>query len=122
MAGIAAVALVIAFLMLQLTTPQMVGPLGVLAFFILIYIASTGFLFIGLSIVNELLKRYLPKGRLLLSAEATRQIKIYYYASILGLAPVILIGMRSVGDIGLAEVLLLIAFEVIGCFYISKRF
>ena len=36
--GIGIVSFVASLLMLQLTTPQMVGPLGVLAFFVLVYI------------------------------------------------------------------------------------
>jgi len=120
--SISTVALIIAFLMLQLTTPHTVGPLGVLAFFVLIYIASAGYIFIGLGLSSQFLRSFLPKGGLLLKLESVSQVKLYYYASILGLAPVILMGMQSVGGVGLSELILLAAFEILGCFYISRRF
>jgi hypothetical protein len=36
-------------------------------------------------------------------------------------APVILIGLGSVGAVGGYEILLVILFLVVGCFYVSKR-
>ena len=45
----------------------------------------------------------------------------YYYASIIALAPVMLIGMQSVSGINVYDVLLVIFFVAIGVVYISRR-
>ena len=49
-------------------------------------------------------------------------LKLYYYASIIGLIPVILLGMQSIGGVTAWDVLLLMLFLGLGCFYIHKRF
>lgn len=121
-AGIGTVALIAAFLFLQLTTPQSVGPLGVLAFFILVYITCACAVFVLLETAFVALKKYLPPGKLLLNIENTPKVKIYYYSSVLALAPVILLGMQSIGSVRLVDIGLLTAFEALACFYISRRF
>lgn len=121
-ASIGIMALVAALLMLQLTTPQSVGPFGVLAFFILAYIASACMVHLALAGLVRILKGVLPKGRWLLRVEGLTSRKLYYYSSFIALAPVILLGMQSIGVVRVAEVLLLVAFQVLGCFYISRRF
>ena len=45
----------------------------------------------------------------------------YYYGSIVGLAPVMLLGMQSVGAVGPYEALLVVVFAALGCVYIAKR-
>lgn len=47
--------------------------------------------------------------------------RAYYFSTILAAAPVMLIGLQSVGAIGIYEFILVIIFEVIGCVYIAKR-
>jgi hypothetical protein len=47
--------------------------------------------------------------------------KAYYFASVIALAPVMLIGMQSVGEVSFYEVLLIILFIAISCVYIAKR-
>ena len=49
-------------------------------------------------------------------------LKLYYYASIIGLIPVILLGMQSIGGVTAWDILLLTLFLGLGCFYIHKRF
>ena len=49
-------------------------------------------------------------------------LKLYYYASIIGLIPVILLGMQSIGGVTAWDILLLALFLGLGCFYIHKRF
>jgi type IV secretory pathway VirB2 component (pilin) len=45
----------------------------------------------------------------------------YYFASVVALAPVILVGMQSVGEVSFYDVLLIVVFIVISCVYIAKR-
>lgn len=108
--------------MLQFTTPQSVGPFGVLAFFVFIYTLCASIVYLGMSTVLNLLKRLLPHGQWQLRIEVLSATRQYYYASFLALIPTILIGIGSVGQIGAVELGLLTAFGLIGCFYISRRF
>jgi len=113
---------VAALLMLQLSTPDTVGPFGVLAFFVLVYSTFAAACYILLSALVGALRRMLPQGKWRLVVEDMSDTKVYYYASIIGLAPVILIGMQSIGAVRLPDILLLVLFEVLGCFYVSRRF
>jgi hypothetical protein len=45
----------------------------------------------------------------------------YYFSSVISLAPVMLIGMQSVGEVEVYDVLLVTLFIVIACVYILKR-
>ena len=45
----------------------------------------------------------------------------YYYATVIAATPIMIIGLQSVGSIGVYELLLVIIFAAIGCLYISKR-
>jgi hypothetical protein len=45
----------------------------------------------------------------------------YYFSSVIALAPVIVIGMQSVGEVGFYDLLLVVIFVSIGCVYIAKR-
>lgn len=120
--GIGTVLFIASLLMLQLTTPEMVGPLGVLAFFILIYIFFASFIYLGLSMLIGIAKRTATKGKWLVRLESASGRKLYYYASFIALAPVIMLGMRSVGLIRPVDMLLVVVFQLLGCFYISRRF
>ena len=108
--------------MLYMTRPGEVGPFGVLAFFILVYLLCVSFIFLLLNATASVVKKYLPNGRLKLWLESLSVRKIYYYASALGLAPVVTIGMASVGRVGGVDLILVLIFEMLACFYISRRF
>ena len=47
--------------------------------------------------------------------------KAYYVASILAFAPVLLLGMQSVGQLQIRDIVLMIAFVSIAIFYVLKR-
>ncbi len=108
--------------MLYMTRPGEVGPFGVLAFFILVYLLCVSFIFLLLNTTASVVKKYLPNGRLKLWLESLSVRKIYYYASALGLAPVVTIGMASVGRVSGVDLILVLIFEMLACFYISRRF
>lgn len=116
--GVATVVLVV---ILQLTTPSTIGPLGLLFVFILMYIMMvsvlTSLLF-GVSRAVGRITRALMVRRPLPVLTLQRA---YYYGSVVALAPVMLIGMQSVGAVGFNEVLLVILFVAFACFYIAKR-
>ena len=47
--------------------------------------------------------------------------RAYYYSTVLALAPVLLVGLQSVGAVSIYEICLVVLFEVIACVYVSKR-
>lgn len=97
------------------TSPSTIHPIGILAAFILIYMLSLGVLsFFVYSAVNIM-------GRLWRRPVKISLKNAYFYASVLALAPVMLIGMRSIGRANVYEVFLVIIFEVVACFYISRQ-
>ncbi len=95
--------------MMNLTTPQSVGPFGVLVFFTTFYVACLGIIVGILKFIYWTMNR----GR--------QGKKIYYYAMVLAFAPVILVAIGSFGGIGILEVALVALMMTVGCFIISKR-
>ena len=120
--SVGGVALVIAGLTLTMTRPGEVGPFGVLALFILLYIVAGSVIYVSLTVVIGILRRILPPGSLRLWLDNLPNTKVYYYTTVLALMPVVLLGMASVGGIGGLDVLLVLLFELLACFYISRRF
>ena len=120
--AIGGVTALVALGLMNLTTPDMVGPLGELAFFVCIYIAIVCGLNLLLLTGVKSAQTIVRSGKLHARLEQVSIWKLYYYASVLALAPVILLGMQSVGEVKMLDVGLLILFESLACFYIAKRF
>ena len=114
-AGMSLAAVVFLMTMVNLTTPSDVGPFGVLVFFTLIYLVCLGVM-VGLCRVF-----FAVRGKVRGVQGGTNHKRSYYFASILAFAPMLLIFMRSFGELNLLEIFLVAFFAVIGCFYISKR-
>jgi hypothetical protein len=108
-------------LMLCFTTPASVGPFGVLAFFVLVYLVFLGLMTGSVYFFSFVLFEF-TKGLVL--ARPLKQISVkraYYYGSVLAMVPVLILAMQSFGNIGFMEFSLTIVFAVIGCFLVSKR-
>lgn len=115
------VAIVLLAVILQTTTPTVIGPLGILFVFILIYIVALGVLTFLLRFASRLLAK---ATRSLTVRRPMRELTVgrsYYFSSILALGPVMLVGMQSVGEVGIYDMLLLVVFITISCIYIAKR-
>jgi hypothetical protein len=115
------VSAVLLAVVLRTTQPATVGPLGILAVFVLMYVLVLGvatFLLFGASKVIYRISSLVTVKKPIHSLSLVRT---YYFASVLALAPVMLIGMQSVGEVGIYDVLLVVIFVVIACIYISKR-
>lgn len=108
--------------MLTMTRPGEVGPFGILAFFVLLYLSAGSIIYMLLTGIIYVLMRVLPPGSLRLWLENVSHTKVYYYTTVLALAPVVLLGMASVGSIGGLDIVLVVLFEILACFYISRRF
>lgn len=102
------------------TTPASGGATVVLALFILLYISLIAFLTFLIYWLNHIFYRLFysdqqkPIGRLSFK-------RAYYYGTVLALAPVILISMKSVGKSGPAEWLLVAIFLLVGYIYVSRQ-
>lgn len=104
------------------TTPGSVGPFGLLVIFVAAYLACLGlisfFLFFGSRILGyalALFNRRTPRYQALSFRRA------YYFSTILAGVPVMLLGLQSVGGVGIYESLLVLIFAIVGCAYIAKR-
>ena len=103
------------------TTPATAGPFGLLVIFITAYLSSLGLVSFFLYGGSRVL-------RFFLSGFATRRPfqplslrKSYYYGTVVALAPVLLVGLQSVGSINVYSVLLVVLFEAIAWLYVTKR-
>jgi hypothetical protein len=115
------IAVMLLIIVLQTTTPVTIGPLGILFVFILMYVSvlcALTFLLYGLSAVAVRLSSSVTVKRPLQRLSLGRS---YYFSSVIALAPVMLIGMQSVGEVSFYEVALIILFVVISTVYIAKR-
>ena len=115
------VAAVLLAVMLQVTTPATVGPLGLLFVFILLYVASLSALTFFIFAASRVAARFARGVMVRRPLQVLTMAQSYYYGSVVALAPVMLLGMQSVGAVGIYEALLVVVFVVLGCVYIAKR-
>lgn len=114
-------ALVALFALMTFSTPSTAGPFGLLLIFISAYVFLIGFISLFLFGMNRLII-FLSSGLVAkrpLQPLAFR--RSYQYSTVLAMAPVMLVGLQSVGAIGIYGVLLVAIFEVIACMYVSRR-
>ena len=103
-------------LLLNLTSPSNIGPMGILVFFIMLYIIFLGLFSFFLHIIGRISAGFLKRPLRFIDFKRS-----YYYATVLAFAPIILIAQQSIGRVGFFEFILVIVFEIIACIYISKR-
>ena len=116
---IAATILVVIF---QVTTPAAIGPLGVLLVFVLMYILALGVLTLSIFGVSRFFQKSV--NLLIAAKKPLRSLTLarsYYFASVTALAPVMLIAIHSVGELGFYDVVLVGVFVFISCIYVAKR-
>lgn len=111
-------ALVILSALLQSTSPSSVHPVGILLIFVLFYLSALGLLTFFVY-GTSLIVRHFFQDRHRIGTLSLHQ--AYYYSSVLALAPVIIVGMRSIGRTGIYDVVLVAIFEIVACFYIANR-
>lgn len=107
--------------LLNFTTPISAGPFGILAIFIFAYlllVCLIAYFLHGISRIAAHLSIALISRR---PFEVIKLKRSYYYSTILAAAPIMLVGLQSVGAVGIYEILLVLLFVVIGCLYVSKR-
>lgn len=122
LAVIGVLSALVLFVVLQITSPSTIHPVGLLGVFILLYVTvgvvTLYVLYYGSRAVSRAIASMNgSRGR---PSTLTMQ-RAYIYATVIALAPVILLGMRSVGSYGVVDLVLVLLFEVIACFYIWRR-
>ncbi len=115
------VAVTLLIVLLQTTTPAAIGPLGILIIFVLMYVSVlcvlTFLLFSGSRVVAKISSSVTVKRPI----QSLSLLKSYYFSSVIALAPVMLVGMQSVGEVSFYEVVLVALFVTFSCVYIAKR-
>lgn len=108
-------------LFINTTPPSRAGASGILLVFILIYIIITT---IATYILITISKFYMLVSKKTKKSYRHTQLgvdKAYQFASVLSLGVMMVIGMRSVGSVGIYEILLVIVFMSLGCIYVYRR-
>ena len=102
---------------LQSTSPSTIHPVGILFVFILFYLLALGVLTFLLYGGIHLIQKVLPSRAHKRSFSFKRA---YVYGLVLALAPIMMVGMASIGRLGIYEVLLICTFEAVICFYVNR--
>ena len=113
------VAFVLLSAILQSTSPSTSHPVVILLVFALIYVLALGVLTFLLVSINRAIVSLVPEHKKRVSSMSLE--RSYYFASVLALAPVLLLGVLSVGHLGIYEIILVVLFEIVACFYIARR-
>lgn len=103
------------------TTPSSAGPVGILSVFVCFYVLMLCLTTVLLWVIHRVIRLTAKPFIARKPIEPLKLSTAYYFSSILALGPVILIGMQSVGEVGIYELGLIILFVSIGCVYIAKR-
>jgi len=107
--------------LLNVTTPATAGPFGILIIFVFAYFSLIGLMTNFLYWISRLIA-HLSTGIVTRKPFEPLTLKrSYYYSTVVAAAPIMLIGLQSVGAVGFYEFLLVFIFIIIGCLYISKR-
>lgn len=105
-----------ALIIVNTTTPATIPPLGLLVFFICVYLVFLGLMALVARGVQRLYKRFSAK-----KAAEPSLVSAYEYASVMALGPTILLALQTVGRLQFTDVLFTALFVALGCFYIAKR-
>ena len=108
-------------IVLTVTTPGSAGATGILGVFVLTYLFLLSVLTFFMYGVSRIIVRFSRTVTVRKPLQPLTLRLCYYYASVIALAPVILISMQSVGSLGIYEFGLVIFLVIIGCIYVTKR-
>lgn len=109
------------FIILNITTPATAGAFGILAVFLLGYIATVVVVTFALLFIEKIIRKLAGEMKTARVQTHLTLKRAYYYASVIALAPVIFVSLQSVGGVGIYEVILVLFFVALGCVYITKR-
>jgi len=113
-------ALVLLTVLLNITNPASAGPFGILALFVSTYVVFVGLISGLIYIFSKIMSRLSFVFMSRRPIEAMSLKNAYYYSTVISLAPIMLIGLNSVGAGSFYSTLLVAIFESIGIVYVSK--
>lgn len=101
-------AAVVILAMLNFTTPEVVGPFGVLVFFTMFYVVTMGIVTAVVKLFVRAMGRQMGK-------------KDYLYAAVIAFGPIMLMLAQSLGTMSPLTIALTVVFVFLTCFFISKK-
>lgn len=107
------VAAVLSF-MLNTASPLSIGPLGILIVFGLIYALVLSALYAALTLIIGILGRFT-------SVRSVSKKKLYYMATIVGVGPIFILALNSIGQLDMKDFVLVVVLIVVSCFYVTRR-
>ena len=108
-------------ILIATTTPATAGAFGVLCIFLLAYLLLVSFGTFSLYWLSRCVAHIMKLVSSVRPVEKMSLKHAYYYATILAIAPVVMVSMASVGTVGLYDVGLILVLEFLGCLYVTKR-
>lgn len=110
-------------ILLTTTTPAKTGAFGILSVFLLGYVITlTVVTYIVWSVAFLLEKILKQRSHVVPSGTHSMSFKrAYYFSSVLALGPIIIVGLQSVGGVGVYDVGLVALFMSLGCIYVARR-
>lgn len=123
LAGVMILSFVGLYILLNISNPTSIGPIGVLFAFLMIYIFSFSTLIVIARIIS--LGYQLIKGQNY-GAEAKPQShlrlrRLDLVLAVLALVPIFLVSLNSIGQLGFVDVVLVAIIETLLVFYVLKR-
>lgn len=113
--------LIVISILLCVTNPSNSGPLVILAVFVLFYLIClcllTYLIYFLSKVVNSM-------SLVIRSKKPTEQLSLRnscLFSTVISASVIMVIGLQSVGAIGLYSFILIVAFCVMGCFYVAKK-
>lgn len=102
--------------LMQSTTPSSIHPMGLLAVFFLLYVLALGMLTFFIYAL----------GKILMSIRRSSPIKwtvrrAYTFATVIAFIPVMMVGMLSIGRLNVYDMILILTFGGISCFYVARQ-
>lgn len=115
------VSLCLLLFLLNTTTPATAGPFGILVIFSLVYLLSFGMIVFFIYSMSRLVAHLSLVFMTRRPIKVLKFKKVCLFSSIIAAAFVLLIGLRSVGEVGFYECMLVTLFILVSCLYVSKR-
>jgi len=114
------IALLLLIILLNVTNPASAGPFGILVLFVAIYVffvgVISGLIYFFSKLISKISIIFMPRRPI----ERISLKNSYYYSTVIALAPVMIIGLSSVGASSFYSMVLIAIFEIIGVIYVSK--
>ena len=113
------------YFLLNLFSPSSAGPLGVLVVFASIYVFSFSTLSLVARMLESVNKALRPRcqvgSQVQRDKQQIHQKRTNLIAAVLSLAPIFLVSLNSIGELGFTDISLIIIIESLLIFYIFKK-